>query len=111
MTGDELTAVAQAITDAHANKPGLDCAGRLDDAKTIIAAFDAIMAHRAARDAKATAKPAAKATPAPQPDPVPLIETAPPVADVVPPPAVQDGTTDDVPVQPLAKPKGRGKKA
>jgi len=109
MTGDELTAVAQAITDAHANKPGLDCAGRHDDAKTIIAAFDAIQRYRAER-----AKPVAKATPAPHPDPVPLIEPAPPSADVEPPHAVQDGAIDDVPVQPVeqaAKPKGRGKKA
>ena len=105
MTGDELTAVAQAITDAHANKPGLDCAGRIDDAKTIIAAFDAIQRYRAA-----SAKPAAKAIP----DPAPLIEPAPPAADVAPPTAAQDGATDDVPAQPVeqgAKPKGRGKKA
>jgi len=109
MNGDELTAVAQAITDAHANKPGLDCSGRRDDAKTISAAVDAIPRYRADR-----ANLAAKATPAPQPDPVPSIEPAPPVADVEPPIAAQDGATDDAAVQPVdqaAKPKGRGKKA
>ena len=54
MNADEIRAVAQAITDAHANKPGNDPDGRMDDAKTMIAAFDAIQAFRSAREKKIT---------------------------------------------------------
>lgn len=46
MTEDEINAVAQAITDAHASKPSMDCSGRIDDAKTIIAAVDALVKFR-----------------------------------------------------------------
>lgn len=44
---DEIQAVAQAIADAHHRKPGADASGRLDDARTIIAAIDALVHHRA----------------------------------------------------------------
>lgn len=46
VTEDEIMVVAQAITDAHAHKAGMDPSGRMDDAKTVIAAVDALMAHR-----------------------------------------------------------------
>lgn len=46
ISNDEIQAVAQAITDAHAHEPGMDCGGRLELAKSVIAAFDAIAKHR-----------------------------------------------------------------
>lgn len=51
---DEVKVVAQAITDAHARTPGGDCEGRLDDARTIIAAVDALTRHRKLADVAAS---------------------------------------------------------
>ncbi len=53
---DEVRVVAQAITDAHAKQPGGDCEGRLDDARTIIAALDALTRHRKLADASVQIK-------------------------------------------------------
>jgi hypothetical protein len=112
MSQDEIAAVAQAITDAHARTPGLDSAGRLDDAKTIIAAFDAIAAFRSSRErkiTKAVSEIAAKAVDPEPAAPAPAPETAadatpaaPRVAQEVPAPAPSN-------VTPI-KPKSKGKK-
>ncbi len=106
MHPDEIKAVAQAITDAHANKPGNDYTGRIDDAKTVIAAFDAI--------AKFRAKPEPRAPKTAVSTPAPVEPTPAPVVDEQPPAPAHDDATDDgstQQVEPLAKPKGRGKKA
>lgn len=92
MNSDEIRAVAQAITDAHANKSGNDCSGRTDDAKTMIAAFDAIQAFRAGREAKITKAVAV-------------------VAEAKIEAAVEAAVSDpDTNVTPI-KPKAKGKKA
>lgn len=93
MNAEEIQRVAQAITDAHAHKPGLDCSGHTDSAKTIIAAFDAIQSFRSRPEPKA-AKVAA------QPQPEPVIEAAVDVPDGIPAPDLAP-----------AKPKAKGKKA
>lgn len=58
---DEIQVVAQAIADAHHRKPGADASGRLDDARTIIAAIDALVRHRQA-DASTKSAKASKAS-------------------------------------------------
>jgi len=80
---DEIRAVAQAIADCHAKVPGLDCEGRLDDAKTIIAAFDALVAFRGGKLLAEAAKPRPSA-----PAHVPAADPAPP------PPAAEDTDAD-----------------
>lgn len=96
MTDAEIKAVAQAIKDVHAHEPGLDCSGRMDDAKTMIAAFDAIVAFR---NSSRTAKMMTATEPAPsqQQDSAPI----------VPPPAANDEQTNVTEI----KPKSKGKKA
>lgn len=65
---DEVRVVAQAITDAHAKRPGGDCEGRLDDAKTIIAAVDALTRHRKLQDVAEHVADASRTRPARLPD-------------------------------------------
>jgi hypothetical protein len=98
MHPDEIRAVAQAITDAHANKPGNDHTGRIDDAKTVIAAFDAIAKLRAKAEPKAPKAAAPAPTPV-EPTPAPVVAEPPPT-----PASELDNVTP-------IKPKAKGKKA
>lgn len=106
MDATEIEIVAQAITDAHARTPGLDCSGRLDDAKTIIAAFDAIQRHRVPKGKSAVKE----APPAPAPDPEPQAASVAATPEPTAPAAIQDALADPPAsnVTPI-KPK-RGKK-
>lgn len=105
MDQDEIRAVAQAIADAHWGRPGANCQGHIDSAKTIIAGLDALMALRGAQTMKAL-KATPKVTTEPAALALPVAPAAPhpePIADVLPP-------SDPAPanVTPI-KPK-RGKK-
>lgn len=106
-TQDEIRIVAQAITDAHARAPGLDCEGRIDDAKTVIAAVDALMAFRAAPPAKtpksvakAIAHPVAGADMEAEPVAPGVVTDLPVVGNDVPPPGndVPEPVADTEPV-------------
>jgi len=102
MHPDEIKAVAQAITDAHANKPGNDYTGRIDDAKTVIAAFDAI--------AKFRAKPEPRAPKTAVPTPAPVEPTPASVVDEPSPaPAPELGNVTQI--KPTATVRAKGKKA
>lgn len=107
MDTNEIQAVAQAITDAHAHKPGLDCAGRLDDAKTIIAAFDAIQRHRGAKGKSAVKEAPPAPAPETEPPAAPVVATPEPMA----PAAIQDAPVDTpapnvTPIKPKKGKKG-----
>lgn len=89
MDMDEVRAVAQAIADAHWGRPGANCQGHIDSAKSLIAGIDALMALRGAATMKSL-----KATPKATVEPAAIVMPVAPVAalgiggadDPLPPP-------------------------